>query len=143
MLQEPREHSPQSFGEAINQGAAACDDKSSLKRFRLLCRAGSSPQVVLLTDIAMDVDQKPSEHSNSQRRSPSEAPESQLHEPGTPGKQQKSAVCVITCARPAHGSEVPPADRKAGCPQEAPCPKTKLAGSSPRLNAQAWVRCLP
>ena len=60
----------------------------TLVRFRLLCRAGSSPQVVLLTDIAMEADQKTAEHSNSQRRSPSEAPESQLHEPSTPGKHQ-------------------------------------------------------
>ena len=56
--------------------------------FCMLRRAGSSPQVVLLTDFVPETDQKTPEHGSSQRRSPSEVPESQSHEPGTPGKHQ-------------------------------------------------------
>ena len=51
-------------GEAANQGAAACYDKGSLTASWWLRRAGSSPQVVLLTDIVTE-DQKTPERSSS------------------------------------------------------------------------------
>lgn len=71
------------------------DMTSSLIGVWLLCRAGSSPQVVLMTDSVMEADQKTPGHGSSQRRVSFEAPESRLHEPSTPGKH-KALYTVLT-----------------------------------------------
>ena len=64
----------------------AFKDLPSLSReLRVCCRAGSSPQVVLMTDFAADGPQKTPERGSSRLRPSSEAPESQSHEPSTPG----------------------------------------------------------
>ena len=67
--------------------------------FYMLRRAGSSPQVVLMTEFVAEADQKTPEHGSSQRRSPSEAPESQWHEPSTPGKHQAHHALQATSLR--------------------------------------------
>ena len=64
----------------------AFKDLPSLSReLRVCCRAGSSPQVVLMTDFAADGPQKTPERGSSRLGPSSEAPESQSHEPSTPG----------------------------------------------------------
>ena len=51
-----------------------------------MCRAGSSPHMVLLPGSSLDLEQKTPEKGGSRLSTSAEAHQSLLHEPGTPGK---------------------------------------------------------
>ena len=81
----PRAEDPRSpSGRCVLEEAA--EWWNMLENLGVVCRAGSSPHVVLLADSPLAPEHRTPERGNSRLSASAEAHASLLHEPGSPGK---------------------------------------------------------